>query len=65
MSRTLVLVEAPTKAKTISKYLPYDVMATNGHIRDLPSKNGSVDPSSDFSMVWEFDEKGKIGRAHV
>ena len=59
MSRTLVLVEAPTKAKTISKYLPYDVMATNGHIRDLPSKNGSVDPSSDFSMVWEFDEKGK------
>lgn len=34
-------------------------MATNGHIRDLPSKNGSVDPKSDFSMIWECDDKGK------
>ena len=51
----LVLVESPAKAKTINKYLgsDYDVMATIGHIRNLPNKNG-VDPEENFSMQWEL-----------
>lgn len=51
----LVVVESPAKAKTIEKYLGKDfkVLASYGHIRDLPSKNGSVDPENDFKMVWE------------
>ncbi|MFL2814116.1 MAG: type I DNA topoisomerase [Candidatus Puniceispirillales bacterium] len=54
----LVLVESPAKAKTINKYLgsDYDVMATIGHIRNLPNKNG-VDPEENFSMQWELLEK--------
>ena len=50
----LVLVESPAKAKTINKYLgsEYDVMATVGHIRNLPNKNG-VNPEENFSMNWE------------
>ena len=53
----LVIVESPAKAKTINKYLGsnYTVLASYGHIRDLPSKNGSVDPENDFKMVWEID----------
>ena len=48
----LVIVESPAKAKTINKYLgdKYKVLASYGHIRDLPSKNGSVDPDQDFSF---------------
>ena len=48
----LVIVESPAKAKTINKYLGdnYKVLASYGHIRDLPSKNGSVDPDQDFKM---------------
>jgi DNA topoisomerase-1 len=55
----LVVVESPAKAKTINKYLgkDYKVLASYGHIRDLPSKNGSVDPDNDFEMVWEADSK--------
>jgi len=53
----LVIVESPAKAKTINKYLgdEYIVLASYGHIRDLPSKNGSVDPDNNFKMEWEVD----------
>jgi len=53
----LVIVESPAKAKTINKYLgkDYKVLASYGHIRDLPSKNGSVDPNDNFKMLWEVD----------
>src|SRR5689334_15128543 len=55
----LVIVESPSKAKTIIKYLgpSYEVLASFGHVRDLPAKNGSVDPESDFQMIWEIDPK--------
>ena len=57
----LVIVESPAKAKTINKYLGdnYKVLASYGHIRDLPSKNGSVDPDQDFKMEWEVDSFSK------
>ena len=57
----LVVVESPAKAKTINKYLgsDYKVLASYGHIRDLPSKDGSVDPEHDFAMKWEFSEAGR------
>ena len=57
----LVVVESPAKAKTINKYLgkDYTVLASFGHIRDLPSKDGSVNPDDDFSMVWELSSGGK------
>ncbi len=57
----LVIVESPAKAKTINKYLGdnYRVLASYGHIRDLPSKNGSVDPEQDFKMQWEVDSFSK------
>src|SRR6476646_871279 len=50
----LVVVESPAKAKTINKYLGrgYEVLASFGHVRDLPAKSGSVDPEHDFRMVW-------------
>ncbi|MEL6422545.1 MAG: type I DNA topoisomerase, partial [Pseudomonadota bacterium] len=58
---TVVIVESAAKAKTIQKYLGRDfiVKASYGHVRDLPSKNGSVDPDANFSMVWEADAKAK------
>ena len=55
----LVIVESPAKAKTINKYLGNDfkVIASFGHIRDLPSKNGSVLPEEDFAMKYEISDK--------
>jgi len=57
----LVLVESPAKAKTINKYLGrgYEVLASFGHVRDLPAKNGSVDPDHNFRMLWEVDAKAQ------
>ena len=53
----LVVVESPAKAKTINKYLgkDYEVLASYGHVRDLPAKDGSVRPDEDFAMDWEVD----------
>ena len=55
----VVVVESPAKAKTINKYLGggYTVLASYGHVRDLPSKDGSVLPGEDFAMNWEVDAK--------
>jgi DNA topoisomerase I len=57
----IVVVESPAKAKTIHKYLGsgYEVLASFGHVRDLPAKNGSVDPEHNFRMVWEVDDKAR------
>lgn len=61
MAQSVVIVESPSKAKTINKYLgsDYKVIASYGHVRDLPSKNGSVNPNDNFSMIWELDDQGK------
>src|ERR1051325_7565826 len=57
----VVVVESPAKAKTINKYLgrDYKVVASYGHVRDLPAKDGSVLPDSDFSMSWEVDGRSE------
>ncbi len=57
----VVVVESPAKAKTINKYLgkDYEVLASFGHIRDLPAKDGSVRPDEDFAMSWEVDTASK------
>jgi len=57
----VVVVESPAKAKTINKYLgkDYEVLASFGHIRDLPAKDGSVRPDEDFAMSWEVDTAAK------
>ena len=57
----LVVVESPAKARTIEAYLgkDYKVIASLGHIRDLPSSEGSVRPDNNFEMIWELGEKGK------
>src|ERR1700742_1785563 len=56
----VVVVESPAKAKTINKYLGggYTVLASFGHVRDLPPKDGSVRPDQDFAMDWEADARG-------
>ena len=61
MAANVVIVESPAKAKTINKYLgkDYFVLASYGHVRDLPAKDGSVLPDDDFSMSWEIDGKSK------
>jgi len=60
----VVVVESPAKAKTINKYLgsDYTVLASYGHVRDLPPKDGSVDPEHGFEMLWEI---GSDSRKHV
>jgi DNA topoisomerase-1 len=57
----VVVVESPSKAKTINKYLGpgYEVLASFGHIRDLPAKDGSVDPDNGFKMIWEIDPQSQ------
>ena len=57
----VVVVESPAKAKTINKYLGqgYRVLASFGHVRDLPSKDGSVQPENDFAMNWEVEGRGQ------
>ncbi len=61
MSHHVVVVESPAKAKTINKYLgkDYTVLASFGHVRDLPSKDGSVRPDEDFAMTYEVDADSK------
>jgi DNA topoisomerase I len=56
----IVVVESPAKAKTINKYLGdgYKVLASFGHVRDLPPKDGSVRPDEDFAMDWQSDDRG-------
>jgi DNA topoisomerase-1 len=63
----VVIVESPAKAKTINKYLgrDYEVIASFGHVRDLPSKDGSVDPNNDFAMLWESDGRGAKQLAEI
>ena len=57
----VVVVESPAKAKTINKYLGsnFTVLASFGHVRDLPAKDGSVRPDEDFAMDWEVEGKGR------
>ena len=57
----IVVVESPAKAKAINKYLGngYRVLASFGHVRDLPSKDGSVQPEQDFAMNWEVEGRGQ------
>ncbi|MBJ7486601.1 toprim domain-containing protein, partial [Brevundimonas sp.] len=63
----LVIVESPAKAKTINKYLgsDYEVLASYGHIRDLPSKDGSVRPDDDFEMEWEVDARASARMSEI
>ena len=58
---SVVVVESPAKAKTINKYLGrnFKVLASYGHVRDLPPKDGSVDPNADFKMIWEVDARAQ------
>jgi DNA topoisomerase I len=64
MTKNLVIVESPAKAKTIKKYLgkDFEVMASYGHVRDLVPKEGAVDPTQNFAMRWELIDKN---RKHV
>ena len=64
MAENLVIVESPAKAKTIKKYLgnKFEVLASYGHVRDLPPKDGSVDPENEFEMLWEV---GAASKKHV
>ncbi|MET0744687.1 MAG: type I DNA topoisomerase [Microvirga sp.] len=63
----VLVVESPAKAKTINKYLGsgYEVLASFGHIRDLPAKDGSVDPEDDFRMIWSLEDRGAKRLAEI
>ncbi|MBN9064961.1 MAG: DNA topoisomerase I, partial [Rhizobiales bacterium] len=63
----VVVVESPAKAKTINKYLgrDYKVLASFGHVRDLPAKDGSVRPDEDFAMSWAVDGKASKRLADI
>ena len=63
----LVIVESPAKAKTINAYLGnnFRVLASYGHVRDLPSKNGSVDPENNFEFEWETSDKSKKNLSEI
>ena len=64
----VVVVESPAKAKTINRYLGenYTVLASYGHVRDLPSKDGSVKPDQDFEMSWQMsDSGGPVSYTHL
>jgi len=61
MAKNLLIVESPAKAKTINRYLgsDFEVLASYGHVRDLPSKDGAVDTDNDFNMRYELSEGSK------
>lgn len=67
MSHKVVIVESPAKAKTINKYLgsDYKVVASFGHIRDLPPKDGSVRPDEDFAMEWAMSDRASKPVAEI
>lgn len=67
MKKDLVIVESPAKAKTIASYLggKMKVLASYGHIRDLPSKEGVVEPNKDFAMHWSYNERGAKRLAEI
>ena len=58
----VVIVESAAKAKTINKYLGsgYKVLASYGHVRDLPAKDGSVLPDKDFEMTWDLPSISQV-----
>ena len=62
MAKNLLIVESPSKAKTLKKYLggDFEILASYGHVRDLPPKDGSVNPDDGFAMEWEnYADKAK------
>ena len=60
MAASVVVVESPAKAKTLERYLGagFTVLASYGHVRDLPAKDGSVQPDQDFAMTYVLDARG-------
>ena len=61
MSQSLLIVESPSKAKTLKKYLGrgFEITASYGHVRDLEAKEGAVNPGDDFAMRYALVEKNK------
>ena len=67
MAKNVVIVESPAKAKTINKYLgsDYVVIASYGHIRDLPSKDNAIDVDNDIAMEWSMSSNSKKQIAEI